>query len=375
MGLLLLLAISIAMQLDIPQPTGPYAVGRTHLIWVDLSRPETITDNPDDSRNVPVILWYPADMGQATQGPYFPDLARVEDGLAKSGEVASIEVFGLRFIKSHETLDAPLAQSSSAYPVVIFSPGNGTNVEFYAGIADELASYGYIVVGINHPYDVAATPLEDGSVAVFAPGPFALADRETWVTERVKICTSDVLFTLQQLKVINEDPHSLFAGHLAVSRVAVIGHSLGGITAAQACQADPQILACLNFDGIQRGGPFSTSENPTPPEQAFMLITKETQIPPKTITLFQGIPSGSFLVVIPGAMHDNFTDGPLLIPSLLPFPNHADQILALTRQYTLAFLDKTLKHQSNPLLQRSFVSDQVTLNVFAPQAGNISESP
>lgn len=79
-----------------------------------------------------------------TRTPYFPDLDRLAQSLASSGEVAWVEVFGLRFIKSQTTPGAPVANNTDAYPVVIFSPGNGTNVEFYAGIVEELASYGRI---------------------------------------------------------------------------------------------------------------------------------------------------------------------------------------------------------------------------------------
>ena len=367
LGLFFLIIISIAMQTDLPAPTGSYAVGRTSRIWIDSSRPEGLTDAPDDFRNVPVVIWYPADASSSTKTPYFPNLDRLGKSLVASGEVSALEVFGLRFIKSQATLEAPVADRIAAHPVVIISPGNGTNVEFYAGIAEELASYGYIVVGINHPFDVAAVSLLDGSIAQFLPGPFAIEDHEAWVAERIDQRKADVLFTLKNLEGLNNDD-VLFADHLDLSRVAVIGHSLGGITAAESCVANPEILSCLNYDGIQRGGPFSTSDNPVPPNQPFMLITKEPQIHPQTISKFKEIPSGSYLVTIENATHDNFTDGPLLIPSLLPLPNEADHILSHIRKYTLAFLDQTIKKQMSPLLEKSLQSQEVSLEVFSPSS-------
>jgi predicted dienelactone hydrolase len=364
--LLILIVVSVAMQRDLPKPTGSLAVGRASRIWIDSSRPEVSTSNPDDFRNVPVTIWYPAQAGTETLAPYFPGLDRVAQNLAASGEVAPLEVLGLRFIKSHERRDAPIANNAINYPIVIFSPGNGTNIEFYAAIADELASHGYIVVGINHPYDVAAVALQDGSVAQFAPGPIEIQAREAWVAGRVAVRTADVLFTLQVLRALNTGDDRLFAGRLDLTRVAVMGHSLGGITAAQACHANPEFLSCLNLDGLQRGGPFSTSNDPAPPNQPFMMITKEAQLPPNFIALFKAIPSGSYRVVIHDAQHDSFTDGPLLIPSLLPVPNEADQILSLTRSYTLAFFDQTLKQQPGALLEKSLESQQVSLEVYPP---------
>jgi predicted dienelactone hydrolase len=366
LALLLLIIISVAEQRSLPKPTGSFAVGRTSRIWVDSSRPEVLTGNPDDFRNVPVTIWYPAQAGAGTRAPYFPGLDRVAQNLIASGEVTQLEVFGLRFIQSRERLDVPIASNTKTYPVVIFSPGNGTNIEFYAAIGDELASYGYIVVGINHPYDVAAVALQDGSVAQFAPGPIEIQARQTWVAARVAVRTTDVLFALHELQALNAGNDRLFAGRLDLARVAVMGYSLGGITAAEACRANPEFLACLNLDGLQRGGPFSTNNDPTPPDQPFMMITKEAQLPPNFIALFEAIPSGSYLVVIHNAKHDSFTDGPLLIPSLLPVPSEADQILALTRIYTLAFLNQTLKQQTSPLLEKSLESQQVSLEVYPP---------
>jgi pimeloyl-ACP methyl ester carboxylesterase len=368
LGLFSLIIISIAMQTNLPAPTGSYPVGRTSRIWVDTTRPEGLTDAPDDFRNVPVVIWYPADASTNTKTPYFPNLDRLTQSLEASGEVSALEVFGLRFIKSQATLEAPIANRMAAYPVVIFSPGNGTNVEFYSGIAEELASNGYIVVGINHPFDVAAVSLMDGSIAQFLSGPFTMEGHEAWVAERINERKADVLLTLKNLEGLNNDD-PLFADHLDLSRTAVVGHSLGGITAAESCVANPEILSCLNYDGIQRGGPFSTRENPIPPNQPFMLITKEPQIPPQTISKFKEIPSGGYLVTIKNATHDHFTDGPLLHPSLLPLPNEADLILSHIRKYTLAFLDQTIKKQASPQLEKSMQSPEVSIEVFSP-SGN-----
>lgn len=362
-----LLALSIAAQLELPQPTGPYAVGRTSRSWSDMSRLEIVTDSPDDYRELPMEIWYPAEDGTGTASPYFIDLGRLAPTLSASGEVSPLELFGLRFVRTHDRLNALLPNEPDSYPVILLSPGNGTNVEFYSGIADELASHGYVVVAVNHPYDVAAVALQDGRVAPFVPGPFEFQAHHMWVRDRIAVRTADLLFALDRLTAMNEGEDPFFAGRLDLARVGIAGHSLGGITAAQACIADSRFRACLNLDGLQQGGPFSASENPKPPDQPFMMITKEQQVDPAIATLFAAVHSGSYRVVIMAARHDNFTDGPALLPSLLPLPSQADRILALIRAYTLAFFDQTLRAQPSSLLEEPVREGQVLLEVYPSQ--------
>src|ERR671912_2996172 len=157
--LVIVLVLLIIPQLELPAPTGPYVVGERVFRWIDASRPEVLTDAPEDRREVVVLIWYPAEPGTGTNVGYFPGLSTVSKELSESGEVNPLEVFGLQFIRSKIVLNAELLKGEDPYPIVILSPGNGTNIEFYASLASEIASYGYIVVGFNHPYDVPAVVL------------------------------------------------------------------------------------------------------------------------------------------------------------------------------------------------------------------------
>lgn len=364
----LCLFLSLALQLDLPKPTGPYTVGRTTTNWVDASRSEVITADPNDTRELPTSIWYPAETGTGTKATYFPNLDQVAQNLSASGEVGRLEVAGLPLIRSNSYENAAVSNTETTYPVLLLSPGNGTNVEFYAALADELASHGYVVVGLNHPYDGAAVSLSNGRVAQFAAVPPS-TDREanqTQVRERIDVRTADALFALDQLQTLNADPENPLAGRLDLTRVGIMGHSLGGITAAQACQQDPRLKACLNLDGLQEGGAFSAHRDPQLPTQPFMFITKEEEMMRPLVKLFEALPSESYQVTIHGATHDSFTDGPLLLPSLLPITNKADRIHTLTREYTLAFFDQVLNGQSNPLLATPLSDGQVSVEIYRP---------
>jgi dienelactone hydrolase len=256
-------------------------------------------------------------------------------------------------------------KSGAPFPVVLLSPGNGTNVEFYSSLAGEIASHGYIVVGLNHPYDVPAVKLAHGEIAPYDKDQWLLepSAHQKYTQERIKVRTQDVLFALDQLSILNAETNDSFAGLLDLDSVAVAGHSLGGITASEACKADSRFKACLNFDGLQQGGPFSADDTMIPPAQPFLFLTKEAQLHPMILQTFETT-TESYWVVIHGASHDSFTDGPLLRPSLLPVPNQADQHMYLIEKYTVAFLDQTLKGIPSAMLAQSAEQNQVSVRVF-----------
>src|SRR5215213_6283721 len=83
--ILTLLALSSNLQLELPVATGPYTVGRTIFRWVDTSRPEVMTEDPGDVREVTTLIWYPAVPETGKNEGYFPDLPVVADELAASG--------------------------------------------------------------------------------------------------------------------------------------------------------------------------------------------------------------------------------------------------------------------------------------------------
>jgi hypothetical protein len=73
-----------------------------------------------------------------------------------------------------------------------------------------------------------------------------------------------------------------------------------------------------------------------------MFLTKETNLPAPVTAWLAGLPGGGYYVTVQGAAHDSFTDGPLLLAALLPWPSRAGAITAQVRAYTRAFFDQTL---------------------------------
>ena len=305
----------------------------------------------------------PAEAESGLERGYFPNISSLSGALIQSGEVQWWQAFGLRFIPSEMRFDAKPVKMQHAFPIVILSPGNGTNIEFYASLAGEIASHGYIVLGLNHPYDVPAVELSDGRVAPYDKDQWMLdaEAHQAYIAERIKVRTADMLFALEQLDELSAT--GPFAGVMDLASIAAAGHSLGGITASEACKADLRFKACLNFDGLQKGGPFSMEETAIPPEQPFLSLTKESQLHPKLLERFETMQE-SYWVIVHGASHQSFTDGPLLQPSLVPGPNQADRWMSLIQKYTLAFLDDTLKGQPSALLSKTIDHEDVSVRVF-----------
>ena len=305
--------------LALPEPGGAFAVGRTELVLTDASRLETTTPSPSDRRDVPLVVWYPATAGTGRVADYVD--AGLHAALRASGELSALQVSALRWVRPRAREAAQVSDADRVYPVLLLSPGNATNVEFYSVIAEALASRGYVVVGMNHPYQVTAARLSDGSVAVYrAPAsPPGSDGAETETRARIDQRVADVRFVLDELSDLDA-VGDLDADRLDLDRLGHLGHSNGGVAAVSACREDARLDACVNMDGQLAGGPFGASATDRAPAQPFLFLTKEIGLHPELGARFEEAGDGAFRVVVPAARHEQFADGPLLTPSLLPVP-------------------------------------------------------
>ena len=353
---------AVVLPLRIPAPTGAFPVGRLQTSWIDTSRLESRTASADDHRAVAVHVWFPATSGSGQDGAYLPNLSELAGALVASGELNPLQVWGLAFIRHHARSDARIASVSPRYPVIVLSPGNATNVAFYATIAEELASNGYVVVGVDHPYQVTAVALPNRSVATYDASGDVLAteDRQASLRARVEERVADLRFVLEQLAFLNQD----LDGRLDLERVGVMGHSTGGIAAVEACRRDPRFRACLNIDGQQAGGPFSVTAGTGAPDQPFMFLTKETFLHPEIARTFEAAGDGAYRVVIPEAKHDQFADGALFQPTLLPFSRAAEHVLTVARGFSLAFFERHLSGAPLSVLGEVPAPTDVYVNIY-----------
>ncbi len=401
LGLLLAGIAMVARGIELPEPTGPHAIGRTVFRWTDHSRPEVITESADDYRELVVYLWYPAAPGSGgATAAYFPDADVLK------AVFAPLELFGVTSARTHAAADAPLSTSAPKYPVIIFSHGNRANSAFHTAQIEDLVSHGYIVAGIDHPYDALGVVLSSGKRAAFAedkwsnlaaaPGTSRRAGDQDIYRDRVEVRARDAVFALDRLAELNADGGGRFAGRLDMEQVGIAGHSVGGVAAGRACQLDRRFKACLNLDGLAEGQPFYPDEEGRGPVQPYMLMLKPLPVPSvQQLTewkvtreawqarqrehldgLLTRVDSGSYKVTFTGFTHQSFSDNPLMYPSLpeslatlsLRADAAAHRQVQLTREYTLTFFEKHVKGEEQALLdQLSSRDPEVSIETFGVQ--------
>lgn len=291
---------------ELPQPTGPHSVGSVVLRWTDPARPEAATADPADRRGVVVQAWYPALVERRKQLPYMDGLGRLPP------TIVGIPRFVFRRFGEADTLaegGARVADNEGAWPVLIFSHGHGAMRAVYTGLLADLASRGYMVLAVDHPYEAAVTQLADGRMV-----PFLRRDgggdgaRIAYMEREVLVRAADVRFVLDQI----HRPSALgpvLAGHVDPNRVAVAGHSFGGATAVLVASHDLRVRAAADIDGMLYGAPRGeTFQGP------LLLLESDStfQIRPyveATREVLARVPSSGWRYAIGGANHFSFTDG------------------------------------------------------------------
>ncbi len=357
---------------QLPAPAGIHRVGTTVFHWTDASRLEAFSPEPDDRREVMAQLWYPTGDTGRPAAPYIPELEALRDLLGPS------TVRMASSVRTNSALDAAVSAPTAPHPVVVVSHGLGSRRSYYTIMAEELASHGYVVVGIDHPYGAGSVAFPDGRVIGFDPlwnevGPpeRSIEERNRFTDSRVEVWGADAAFALDQLAILNlAGP---LRGAFDLDRAAVVGHSVGGKAAVAACMLDPRFKACVNLDGW----PMPAQVEVNGLEQPFMLMedlrdVTEAELESFGSTLeryarnmrdlqarkeriFARMKSTGYQVVIPGIRHAYFGDLPFVDPgSVDPDASVAPaDALRIIHDYLLAFLDEHLRGRRSALLHPS----------------------
>lgn len=239
----------------LPPPDGRYPVATQVYRWTDTARDEPHTSDTADRRSVIAQAWYPTIRREPSRD--IARLAYIDGSGDMPDQVSVMPGFMLRRygqIDTHAEHQAPLAPSDRPWPVVIFSPGYGAPRAVYTGLATRLASRGFVVFALDHPYESAVTELPDGRVVgtqeILLPGD---RGRISYMVRQQVVRTADVRFVIDQLAHPDALSPPLRGGRIDASTVAVIGHSFGGAAAIAALSEDTRVVAAANIDGTPYG--------------------------------------------------------------------------------------------------------------------------
>ena len=365
-------------------PTGPYRVGVLGLQGIDSTRTELPGEQPSELRNVTAQVWYPARPAASAR----PEKYRTRE---MTRAVASFLGFPnlfnsfLALVDSHSFPESPSDGSDAPYPVVLYHHGYGGFTRVHVTLIEDLVSHGYVVASVGHAFESAFLETPAGELIPFDPENPIYAGRleeahgaeqerlKDRVLEAVSVSeqadayrallaasprhqestrawAADGSFVLDRLALLNITEGPL-EGLLDLTRVGVIGHSLGGAAAGQAAMDDPRVLAGVDLDGFMFGD-LIDSDSDVP----FMYVSAARPwagVGGSALTFFFERSAGpSYLVVIDGFEHGTFTDLALFV-SMWPGENpdvDGARALRIQRAYVRAFFDRHLRDADATLL-------------------------
>ncbi|MGZ8800653.1 MAG: alpha/beta hydrolase family protein [Aeromicrobium sp.] len=290
-------------------------------------------------RELSIWIWYPAVAGSTNAAaPYVPSAWLP---VMRSADVLSQD---MTVVRTNSLADAPL---DGKPPVVVMMPGLGPPMPNYSALAEDLASCGYAVVGIN-PTGSNDVAFPDGRVVTANElGVVAEPDLPAWYAkaERVaNVWVEDIAF------VINALPESRPEfGDLDFDRVAFLGHSLGGAASFEACRQEPRCGAAVDLDGTLWTDVRHTGlQTPSLLIQAAQLepCVSFCQAAATDFATFDQIGPSERLVVA-GSKHLDFTDLGFMWSPLAdlvaPHGVGAERMALITRDVIGSFLDEHIR--------------------------------
>ena len=260
-----------------PMPTGKYAVG-TKTFTIYNTRKEALDTKGDSMRHIPARIYYPISKNTT-------------EGLTKAKSLSRSEAMGIKKIfmiplnydkmeaagenDSECYVDAPFIEDKK-FPLIVFNHGYFSYIEGNSFLLIELASQGYVVLTVGHPYEGTGTDYDDGTYTIadkslankmyhpYWRGILAaykltkykgtLQEQAEFFEEfqnkyckfigtRVEEWITDTNFAVEHAK-------KEFAQILDLTNgIGIAGHSQGGAVAYKACLTDPEYTCGINIDG------------------------------------------------------------------------------------------------------------------------------
>ncbi|RSM80954.1 hypothetical protein DMH04_29085 [Kibdelosporangium aridum] len=315
----------------LPRPTGPHPVGTTSLYLKDVSRPDPWVPSVN-ARELMVSLWYPAKSPGSRRARYMTP--KESELLLTSAGVTTVPPDILSRTRTNAYTDVTPADGRR--PLVVLSPGFTWPRSSLTALAEELASRGYLVAGVDHTYENFGMTFPDGRVATCAV--CDRLDEKAVVESRAR----DVPFVLEEL--IRKYPKWIDR-----SRIAMAGMSLGGASVGETMLADPRVRAGINLDGTMfKDLPEGGLSRP-------FLFFGQATADDSWDRNWSRLTGWKRWLTVAGSIHPSFADYDMVTQQIgVPFGSKlaGTRSVEITRRYVRAFFDLHLRAEPQPLLDR-----------------------
>ena len=346
-------------------PTGPFAVGTHEFLWVDQKREEPFTKDPADRRHLLVRVWYPAEPAPGKEPAlYIRDINEFpQQSIYRRAEQ----------VRTNAVTDAPLAKGKARFPVLLYQPGGGTARFIGTFQAEQLASFGYVVVSADHPgfsdtvlcpdgyrfqADQLLMPKQTGVLRDDALKSWEWLERDVF-----PIWTADASYVLDRIEELERTPGQPFHKRLDLARIGMMGWSFGGATAVQMSKDDQRVKAVIDQDGQLFGDVWQkgtkrpvmlmhhgNEDKPPKPEDAPVMKELIAMTKERNRVFLERSSNDRYEITLARTQHGHFSDFLLFIPP------RADELEArraheIVTAYTMAFFDKYLRGRDSELLK------------------------
>lgn len=380
-------------KIELPEPSGPHAIGVIDFELVDKSRDETYA--PGTPRRIPVRAWYPAESGSGEPRLY-ANATEMEHQIrsAATDTLVFPEEITAAFEVPTHAREGAAVKALGPSPTVIFSHGLFSSLQRNTAQMEHLASHGYLVLSISHPYSAVATLHENGDVIKADPGLVA-STMAVWTDVdymSAYVSTDPAVLLEAQLRNIETSvlaelfrswqqdfihvADRLESGDLPeaaqallplvdMQRLGAYGMSFGASGPAAAFH-DDRFKAAIDLDGGMFDSALFDVESDFPIlvlHGDSTLVMPGQEILPWSAFLFEkfanaGQRANVFRLEVDGAAHVAFTDLSLLPKSLRTAHPTVDGMLgsidgqrmvSIMNDFTLAFFDHYLSGQGASL--------------------------
>ncbi|RSL54611.1 hypothetical protein CEP54_009784 [Fusarium duplospermum] len=313
---LLLSLLHFGNALLLPNPSGPYPVALTINTMTDNHRIDPYAPNHQKRQILTSIFW-PVDSKSCSSKrvPYMPPATAAAYGAQAAQLGLSNDTFKVIEMEVCDVSKTSACQSSgekgAKFPLAVFSPGSGNSRLQYSAMARSLASYGYVVVLVDHPYDASIVEFPDGTIISGGNIP----EDEKNLEKATQVRAADISFIISQVEK-SSFQNRIFKGlpgKVDTKKTVALGHSLGGASAAAAVLSDSRIQGGMNLDGRLFNPVLSKGLN-----KPFMQLGRPNHRSEDTtwVKFWNKLTGPKVELAVAGTIHGSYLDTALVLKTL-----------------------------------------------------------